>query len=320
MNVPSAGTAAAAPVFLVAAERSGTTLLRLMLDGHPQIAWPAEFDFALERPAVERGERHREAFWRMLRESRQALQARVEIDESLELPDLVRSLLEQLRRRSSKPVFGVTVHRGFDQLLPLWPDARFIHLLRDGRAVARSHVQMGWAGNAWAASKAWRDAERACQALERALEPSRLLEVRYEELVRNPPGELARICAFLGVPWDARMLSYPTRSRYELPRAERIDGWRAQLSRRDWAQLEAAIGPLLRERGYEPGPYPPADLSAPVRAVLRVGDRAGRIRSAVAIYGAPLWFARLVSRRVGSEAWRRSVNARVRAVDVSRLQ
>ena len=39
-----------APLFLVAAERSGTTQLRLILDGHPQIAWPCEFDYALEWP------------------------------------------------------------------------------------------------------------------------------------------------------------------------------------------------------------------------------------------------------------------------------
>jgi LPS sulfotransferase NodH len=235
---PSHARAPEAPVFLVAAERSGTTLLRLMLDSHPQISWPAEFDYALDwPPAGPNAWPSREAFWHRLRESRQALAAQVEIDESLAFPALVRSLLEQLRRRSSKPVFGVTVHRGYERLLRLWPEARFVHLLRDGRAVSHSHVEMGWTGNAWAAARTWREAEQAWQALARAIPEVRRLELRFEELVRDPLRELSRVCAFLGVAPEPRMLSYPERSTYEAPRVDRVDAWREKLSRRDWALL-----------------------------------------------------------------------------------
>jgi hypothetical protein len=126
------------PVFLVGAERSGTTLLRLMLDGHPQISWPCEFDFALEWPAPRAGsEPDLIDYWALLADSRQARRARIVINASLALPDLVRSFLEQLQRRTHKPVVGVTAHRHYERILRLWPEARFVYLIRDGRDVAR---------------------------------------------------------------------------------------------------------------------------------------------------------------------------------------
>ena len=114
-----------APLFLVAAERSGTTLLRLMLDGHPQIAWPCEFDYALDWPEATQGEwPDRVDFWLALAANRQARQARVQIDAKLEFPDLVRSLYAQLRARTRKPIVGVTAHRHYEQLLRLCPITR----------------------------------------------------------------------------------------------------------------------------------------------------------------------------------------------------
>jgi hypothetical protein len=83
-------------------------------------------------------------------------------------------------------------------ILGLWPDARFIYLLRDGRDVARSQVEFGLAGNVWAAASVWRRAERDWRLLCAKVPPQRRIELRYEELARDPERELTRICAFLG--------------------------------------------------------------------------------------------------------------------------
>ena len=309
-----------APIFLVAAERSGTTLLRLMLDGHPQIAWPCEFDYALEWPAATRtGWPDLVDFWAALADNRQARQARVLIDPKLAFPDLVRSLFSQHRARTRKPVLGVTVHRHYEQLLRLWPDARFIHLVRDGRDVARSHVEMGWAGNLWAAAKPWREAERTWHSLAARIPENRRMELRYETLVRAPERELTRICTFLGVDYATEMLEYPLHSTYAAPSARFAERWREQLSGRELALLEGEIGRELLARGYAPSGASAAWIPAPRRAALRVGDHIGRMRFRMRRYGFGLWLEQQLTSRLGLGGLGR-VFERTQAIDVAQLK
>jgi hypothetical protein len=309
------------PVFLIGAERSGTTLLRLMLDGHPDVAWPCELDFAFRWPESRDGEwPDLVDFWSLLAEDRQARQARIVIDARLAFPDLVRSLHEQLAQRTHKPLLGVTVHRHYERILRLWPAARFVYLLRDGRDVARSHVAMGWAGNVWAAAPVWREAERAWRALASRVPRERRIEVRYEQLVRDPERELSRVCAFLGVAYDAAMLEYPKRTRYAEPDPRIAERWREELSARELAWLEREIGPELRARGYAPSAVRPAWIPAPRRMALQLGDRAGRLRFRVRRYGARLWVKHQVARRFRLAAQARAAALQMRTIDAALLK
>jgi len=61
----------------------------------------------------------------------------------------VNSFLVQKRELESKQFVGATVHRKFDKLLMIWPDAKFIHVVRDPRDVARSVVKMGRVGHVY---------------------------------------------------------------------------------------------------------------------------------------------------------------------------
>jgi hypothetical protein len=309
------------PVFLIGAERSGTTLLRLMLDGHPQIAWPCEFDYALEWPATRTGEwPDLVDFWSSLAESRQARQAEVAIDASLAFPDLMRSLYEQLARRTYKPVVGVTAHRHYERLLKLWPNARFIYLLRDGRDVARSHVEMGWTGNVWAAAPVWRDAEREWRRVSTFVPHENRLELRYEDLVRSPQRELTRVCAFLDLPYASEMLAYPARSKYAAPDPRVAERWREKLSARELAWLEREIGPELRARGYAASPVRPAWIPAPRRAALRLGDRAGRMRFRMRRYGTRLWMKHQLARRFRLPSFARAAALQMQGIDAGYLK
>jgi hypothetical protein len=307
-------------VFLVAAEKSGTTLLRLMLDGHPQIAWPCEFDYALEWP-----ESHDAAppdlfdFWVALAESRQARQARVQIDPALAFPELVRSLYDQLGARTRKPIVGVTLHRHFERLVQIWPEASFIYLVRDGRDVARSHVEMGWSGNVWSGARAWLEAERSWRALAARIPAERRIEVRYEALVAHPARELARLCAFLDVEYSPDMLEYPARSSYEAPDPRLAERWREQLSPRELALLERAMGAELRARDYAPSRVGPAWVPAPRRLALRLGDRFGRMRFRMRRYGVALWLRRQLAKRFDLRPLR-GVLERTRLIDAVLLR
>jgi hypothetical protein len=268
-----------APVFLIGAERSGTTLLRLMLDGHPEISWPCELDFALDWPAAPPGEwPDLIDYWSSLAESSQARESRVVIRAELDFPRLVRSLFDQLAARTRKPICGVTAHRHFERILGLWPDARFIYLVRDGRDVARSHVEVGLAGNVWAAASVWRRAELEWRRLCARVPPQRRIELRYEDLVQDPERELTRICAFLGLSYSAEMLATPSRTPTEAPDPRMTEGWRTKLSERELAWLEHAIGAELRDRSYARSRVRAAWIPAPRRLALQLGDRLGRAR------------------------------------------
>jgi hypothetical protein len=135
-----------APIFLVGAERSGTTLLRLLLDSHPQITFQFEFEYAVDKINALGEYPDLKDYYQYLETHRIFQMRPFKIDKSLSYPALVQSFLIQKQAETGKPIIGATVHHNFSHLLQLWPEARFIHLLRDGRDVARSVKEMGWTG------------------------------------------------------------------------------------------------------------------------------------------------------------------------------
>jgi len=204
------------PIFLVGAERSGSTLLRLVLSHHSRIAWLNEFEYSVDMIDSPDHWPDADPYHEWLRTHRifQASGLRCEGDT---YPEIVRGFLSQFAQRSGRPIVGATVHRNFDRLLRLWPDARFIHILRDPRDVARSCIGMGWAGNVYAGARLWIDAEQTWGRLIDQADPSRRIEVRYEDLVRDPDRALRPVCAFLGVDYEPGMLEIGATTTYERP-------------------------------------------------------------------------------------------------------
>lgn len=300
------------PTFLVGSERSGTTLLRLMLDSHPELAFRSEFDFAVE--IMHSADRWPDlaAYYEYIASCR-FVNDRPEIDRSLDYPALVRSFLEQKRVQDGKPRVGAVVHKHFDRLLRIWPDARFIHLLRDGRDVADSCVGMGWYGNVWSAAERWLEAERLWDQMIDLVPSERRLEVRYEELVSAPEATLARICAFIGMPYDSAMLDYPNHSTYESPQARYAYQWRRKLEPRAVRLIEARAGAMLVRRGYAPSGLPHLAMNALAEAFQRMGNRFGIMRARLSKLGPRLWLENAIVSRLGTEAWRNSVRLRIHA-------
>jgi hypothetical protein len=300
------------PCFLVGAERSGTTLLRLMLSHHPRVAWSSEFEYAVDLLGAT-GWPDVRAYAEYLEQNRIFRGHGHRIDPALAYPELIDSFLEQTRRKQGdKPIVGATVHRHFDRLLRLWPDARFIHLVRDPRDTGRSVIAKGWAGNMWTGVGRWIEAEQLWAALRPTLPEERRVEVVYERLILDPPGELARLAAFLGVPYDAAMLDY-TRSvpHFERPDPRRIGQWRSKLSESEVRLAEARLGPLLAERGYEPSGLPPLEVTPGLRRRLLRHDRWARLAHRVRTFGPRLVLEDWLTRRIGPAGWRRRVQRRL---------
>ncbi len=263
---------------MLGVRRSGTTLLRVMLDRHPALAVPDESYFIPQLASRHRGKVDVDAFvddlrrlptlvdWGLTPES---------VAERLEpglLPgQAITAIFEAYASERGKSSWGDKTPL-YMQSLPtlerLFPLTLYVHLIRDGRDAALSFLSVppgimteGWGHPRDVAGFAcqWATEVRAARALGGRVGPTRYREVRYEELVAEPEAELQRICAFLGLEYDASMLGYVGRTDSarkehqqrlnEPPRVGARD-WRTEMSPADVAAFEAVAGDLLHELGY----------------------------------------------------------------------
>ena len=306
----------ACPVFLVGAERSGTTLLRLMLDHHPEVAFEKEFDFAVRQvsdtgafPAVPeylnwiatiRGPEYR-------------------LDPSLDYPDLVEDFLRQKQEASGgKPHVGATVHRNFDRLRFLWPAARYIHLVRDPRDVARSVVQKGWAGNLYQASEFWIRAESCWDSLIPYLTRERAIEIHYEDLVTSTESVLTDICRFIGVGYSEKMLGYGADApQYPPPDPRLAHQWRTKLAPRDVAVVEVRTARLMESRGYGLSGRRLPKVGRLRHALLLTSGRLRALRARLDALGPRLVTLDLLGRRLGLRKVAMHAQTRISAIGQS---
>src|SRR5262245_9580554 len=126
------------PVFVVGAVRTGSTMLWLMLDSHPQIRNPGEFDFLIDHVGDHGQLPDIKKYRRWLSTHRGFLQTGLTVDPRLDYRQLMQSFIDQLW--GGKKVLTLNMHRHFERIPWLFPEARYIHLTRDPRDVARSSI------------------------------------------------------------------------------------------------------------------------------------------------------------------------------------
>ena len=307
------------PIFLVGAERSGTTLLRLMLDRHPNIAFHSEFEFVVDYfqnncyPSLD-------DYYEYLATDRIFQSGNWSIDRSLNYPNLVNSFLLQKQEITGKLFVGATVHRHFDRLLKIWSDAKFIHLVRDGRDVARSCVNMNWAGNVWTGCDRWLIVERLWSQLKVNLDPDRYIEVRYETLITQPEIILANLCNFIGTKYSSKMLNYPQYSTYKLPNLELLWQWKHKLSASEIRLLEAKIGNILLEHDYELSQLPPLTVNQIRDLTLKLHSKFAVILGRINIYGLQLILSSFVARHFQLKQWQKQILLQCNDIDTARLK
>ncbi|MDQ3645989.1 MAG: sulfotransferase, partial [Actinomycetota bacterium] len=176
-------------------------------------------------------------------------------------------------------------------LADLFPDARFVHLVRDGRNVALSYADVPFGPKTVSeAARLWARRVSAGMAAGRTLPPGRYIELCYEDLVEDPEGEAKGLCTFLELPFDADMLDYTERARDAvLPRASRYNphltekpstrtrAWQEDMPPSQVEMFEAVAGPVLSELGYQRR-FPSPRLRTRVASSLaRAGIPVGRL-------------------------------------------
>lgn len=185
-----------APTFILCSLRSGSTLLRVLLNSHPRIHSPQELH--LRHVGVKFRSKWAAKAMRALRLDTPALEYLL-WDRILHR-ELAKSGKELIVCKTPNDVFNA------DRIRECWPDARFIFLLRHPASIAASRASL-WEREVDPERNADR-IRRYCEALEAARQKYDGHTVRYEDLTSDPEGTTRRLCEFLGVEWDRGMLDY----------------------------------------------------------------------------------------------------------------
>lgn len=297
-------------VFIVGCSRSGTTLLRRIVDAHPHVAvapeqhWVPEL-FEEQVGVTSEGYATPELVRRLLRErgflnlgiGEAQLRGLLGNGEPLPYSRFVTRVFDLYGELQGKPLVGEKTP-GYVRKIPalhaLWPAARFVHLIRDGRDVSLSAISWKrhlpvlrrrfptwWKDPVTTAALWWKWQVRLGREAGRAVGRQRYYELFYEGLIARPEAECRALCAFLDVPYDdallrfheGRMRTKPGLSAKKawLPIASGLRDWRSQMPAADVERFEAAAGDVLDEMGYARA-YP--------RQSASVVDRVSRVREA----------------------------------------
>jgi Sulfotransferase family len=269
------------PFFIVGVPRSGTTLMAVLLNNHSQI-YVGKIALGLsllklQRRIIESYVRHGDMRSRT---------AAAHLLEALKSEKLIWQFCQNVSHKADEGLCRLlaharedVVHRHgkmiwgnkspfmlteFPRIAHLMPGVRFIHVIRDGRAVALSRYERRNLPLKLAIHT-WKQMILKGQIDGEILGLKRYLEIRYEDLINNPAPVLGRVCTFLGVEFEERMLDLSQAETTAQPNAyvrpkldqDKAASWKEKLLPQQIERLEAIAGDLLQALGYELQCYSP---------------------------------------------------------------
>ena len=269
------------PIFVVGCERSGTTLLRVLLDRHSLVAVTEETQFfprIYDRHRADRHNRDHDTLFGLIRDDERM--ANQQMDRALILPRfkryppdfkyLFRSVLEEYAAQYQMPrvVEKSPCHLAHvGQIIEWFPTARVLCIVRDGRDVVRSLMKVHWTRKdprlqsmvwRWAAAEGLRLVKRY---------PRHFMQIRFEDLLRQPQQTLRRVDQFIGVPFEEQQLSPDTATKFDLQKIalhqktlepldpSRIGAWKQDTPEPQKWLMNSMMGTYLRRLDY-----PDADM------------------------------------------------------------
>ncbi len=269
------------PFFIIGSGRSGTTLLRLIIAGHSRLHIPPETRFI--HPLVDElpltdvlspAQVARAVFimthdyrWPDMEIPAEQLARQATGLSGARLVDVINLVYHEHLARAGKQRFGDKTP-GYVEIVPqlatLFPGAKFIQLIRDGRDVAISFIDLDWSRYYEGTGFEWTRATKRRRELLGTPYADQILQVRYEDIVKDLENTVKRVCAFLGEEFEPAMLNWqgltaliPERERHihgkiaQPVSSDAIAGWRGKLSALECFAMEACLHRDLHELGYQ---------------------------------------------------------------------
>lgn len=257
------------PVFICAVPRSGTTLLADLLGGSPDAISLQETGFKF-RSHTGLTERSDYEHWKKTGEP---TLVNSDVGDHVEFPlsnkDFYIAAIDRyISINAPDKKARVAIDQSPDNVLSAhllaeaFPTSRFIHLVRDGRAVFNSVKNLAWGPRTpFAAATWWASQIAPGLALEQSLGPDRVLRVRYEDLVQDPHATLQRLCEFIGIRFVPEMVAgggvklspyasdvHPNIG--QSPLVSRMNAWETQLLAEEAEGFTLTTTALLHWLGY----------------------------------------------------------------------
>lgn len=280
MENRNTGTGFNGPIFVVGLSRSGTTLLRNLLNGHSRVNMPSTESHFIPMLVEQYGKKpdlkgpenirklvrdiDRTTFVSRIRRTHAGFDAEkyLQTTDFSSWPGILEPLFRMMAAEPGRQdtiwgdkTPGYLVH--VPLLKELFPESRFIHIVRDvrDRVLSVSHM---WGKSRIRAAAQWAE-QIECSLPYRERYRGDYLEVRYEDLLDDPDRELARVCSFLDISYepDMKQLTSPSerfgdaRGRLEITRGN-TRKYMTRMSRRLMRKVEEPAWHMMKIHGYEP--------------------------------------------------------------------
>ncbi len=270
------------PFFIVGAPRSGTTMLSVMLDRHSHITIPPETNFFSEylpslpkdkKPTSEQQLDTLLAFHRIadLKITKDEIKAHLQ-KQKFDNRSIFQALLSAWAQKNNKIRVGEKSPKHLfhiQQICDFFPETKIICIVRDGRDVVRSLINVPWAEpenprRFWLFCHEWNESVRAYER-EAATQNAHLLHLTfYEDLVLNPEQELRKICCFLGEEYEASLLQTGQQSAtvpkweeewkgkaQKKPDPQQVHAWKNKAPAEQVRKMNFLMGNNLRKMHYK---------------------------------------------------------------------
>ncbi len=246
--------------FLVGAARSGTTLLRVMLEAHPDLTMVSNTGFVAKLAEKMRSEpMTAERVVKVIAAAKPLAEYGIDEDE-------LRTRFENLHDLKAAPVlrefYAVIAEQGgterFGDETPAYlkrmrriqramSEARFVHVIRDGRDTAAAKPGELDPGKALTIGQRWERKVASARNQEHLV--NHYMEVRYEALIADPEKVLREVCDFIDLEFDPAMIDPPERAQAEAELGP-VGHWKTALGSEDTEAFGEVAGRLLGELGY----------------------------------------------------------------------
>jgi hypothetical protein len=288
-----------APIFIVGIGRSGTTLIRQMINSHSKIAIPYESHFITKyiKSISTYGDLNDDSNLTKLLSDITSEDILNDWDFKLTVDEF----FEKIEERNLSSIFNVffscyAQHHGkciwgdksdyldrMFEIKQLFPDAKFIHIIRDGRDVANSVMKMTWGPSSiGSAANWWAEGVRLGYSMGRMLDNNHYIEVRYEDLVLEAQPTLQKLCDFIGVDYEEKMLDFYKDSKKHIPQrllnqhynadippnTQRVFSWKNELSKLDNDVFQSIAGDVLSEFDYSIVPSSIPSILVKIRKLI----------------------------------------------------